>query len=177
MKHTLLTPESLLKQLDALGFNTKTYHHKAVFTVEDAYDIDLPRTGDCKSLFLKSTKDELFLVVARADCQVNMKWLQKSLNCKRLSFGSPELLHERLGVSPGSVTPFALANDRKHQSVKVILDHRVANSKHLLHFHPLINTMTTLISASNLLSFITWTGHTPYIANFELLTLTAPCAP
>jgi Ala-tRNA(Pro) deacylase len=37
--------------------------------------------------------------------------LHKLIGTKRLSFGSPDLMEALLGVTPGSVTAFALMND------------------------------------------------------------------
>src|SRR6202041_800267 len=56
----------------------------------------------------------------------------------RFSFGSSELMQELLGVTPGSVTPFAVINDTGHR-VTVVLD-RALMAHEILHFHPLTNT-------------------------------------
>ena len=69
----------------------------------------------CKTFFLKDKKRALWLVVALGDQRVDMKALGKTLSYARLSFGKPELLLKTLGVTPGSVTPFALVNDSEIQ--------------------------------------------------------------
>src|SRR5690606_19763916 len=93
-----------------------------VFTVAESEQLerDLPG-GHTKNLFLKDAKGKLFLLTAESHSQINLKSLHKILGCARLSFGKPELLMEVLGVAPGSVTAFALINDRERQ-VSFVLD-------------------------------------------------------
>src|SRR5579872_5649243 len=118
----LLTPDDLFRRLDALGIAHRTYRHPPVFTVAEAAALrgELPG-GHCKSLFLKDKKGALWLVVALEERKVDLKRLAAALGAPRFSFGSPDLLHEVLGVRPGSVTPFALANDTG-QRIRVVLD-------------------------------------------------------
>jgi Ala-tRNA(Pro) deacylase len=66
-----------------------------------------------------------------------------------------------LGVEPGSVTPFALINDREHRVMPVLDTAMMARP--LLNFHPLVNTMTTSIARDDLLTFAAATGHSPLI--------------
>src|SRR5712691_2875375 len=107
-----LTQDQFFARLDALGIAHHTYTHPPVFTVAEAKSLrgTLPG-GHCKSLFLKDKKAGLWLVVALEECRVDLKALADRLGAPRFSFGSAELLHEALGVRPGSVTPFAAIND------------------------------------------------------------------
>jgi len=100
-------------------------------------------------------------VVALAHAKISLKDLHKALGCERLSFGRPELLLEVLGVPPGSVTPFALINDRAWR-VTVILDADMMRYERL-NYHPLANTATTNIGPNDLLTFIRACGHEPRI--------------
>ena len=130
------TRQDLLAHLAKLGIETSTLDHEAVFTVAQSSRLEreLPG-GHTKNLFLKDKKDRLFLVVALGHAQIDLKTLHKRLGSDRLSFGKPELLMEVLGVPPGSVTPFALINDRA-QRVTVILDADMMRHERL-NFHPL----------------------------------------
>ena len=100
--------------------------------------------GHCKSLFLKDRKGGLWLVVALEERRIDLKLLADSLGAPRFSFGSAELLLEVLGVAPGSVTPFALANDTAHR-VAVVLDKGMLEHDPL-NYHPLVNDRTTAIA-------------------------------
>jgi len=100
--------------------------------------------------------------VALEDAAIELKSLHRRLGASgRFSFGSAELMHELLGVEPGSVTPFAVIND-KLLRVAVVLDAAMM-AHEVLNFHPLRNTGTTTISRQGLLKFLEATGHTPRI--------------
>lgn len=157
------TAQDLLQRLDALGIAYKTYEHPPLFTVEDSKKLrgELPG-GHCKNLFLRDKKRNLFLVVVLEDRQIDLKSLRDKLGANgNLSFGSPELLLEVLGVIPGGVTPFALINDRQ-QRVTVFLDKKML-SLDPLNYHPLSNARTTAVSPGDLLRFIESCGHQPRV--------------
>ena len=114
-----------------------------VFTVAESQAIkqEIPG-GHSKNLFLKDKKGRLFLVVADAETRIDLKRLHEAIGASgRLSFGSAELLREMLGVEPGSVTPFALVNDRERR-VTLVLDEALMRSEPV-NFHPLVNSATT----------------------------------
>jgi Ala-tRNA(Pro) deacylase len=156
------TRADLFARLAELGIETQTLDHEAVFTVEQSSRLerDLPG-GHTKNLFLKDKKAALFLVVALGSARIDLKTLHKRLGSDRLSFGKPELLMEVLGVAPGSVTPFALIND-KARRVTVILDQDMMRHERL-NYHPLENTATTNIAREDFLRFIRACGHEPRV--------------
>lgn len=154
---------------ETCGIAHTTHTHKAVFTVEESEDIKahLPG-GHTKNLFLKDKKGVYFLICALGNTQIPVNQLHKHLDCKRLSFGKPEALLENLGVTPGSVTLFALINDRTC-NVQLILD-KALFSHDVANFHPLTNTATTAITSADMLVFAKETGHNPIILDFDALT-------
>jgi len=160
------TPDELLARFAALGIAQTTYEHPAVFTVEEAKSLrgKLPG-GHCKSLFLKDKKGALWLAVMLEERRIDLKKLSDRLGAARFSFGSAELLEEVLGVTPGSVTPFAVINDRAHR-VTIVLDEEMLRHEPL-NYHPLINTKTTAVSPANLLKFLEYCGHPPRIVSLE----------
>ncbi len=162
------TRQQLFDRLAELGIATTTHEHPPVFTVEEAkrHCGHLPG-GHCKSLFLKDKKRRLWLVVTFDHRAVDLKALAKAIGAARLSFGRPELLYEVLGVGPGSVTPFALINDRERR-VGVVLD-RAMMDVDLLNYHPLSNDATTALTPAGLLSFIAACRHTPQLVDFDAL--------
>jgi Ala-tRNA(Pro) deacylase len=163
------TRDDLLACLDDLGIVATTYEHPPVFTVEEAkrHCGHLPG-GHCKSLFLKDKKKRLWLVVTLDHRSVDLKTLANTIGAARLSFGQADLLYAALGVTPGSVTPFALINDRETQ-VAVVLD-RAMMELELVNFHPLKNDATTTLAPDDLLTFIAWCGHKPQLVDFGPLS-------
>ena len=158
-----VSPDELFAYLDSLGIAHQTVSHPPVFTVGEARALrGQVAGGHSKNLFLCDKKGVLFLVVAPEDAAIELKSLHRLLGASgRFSFGSAELMREALGVEPGSVTPFAVIND-KDARVTVILDAAMMVHE-LLNFHPLVNTGTTTISREGLLKFLEATGHRPRI--------------
>lgn len=154
----MTTPQTLLDHLETLGIESTTHHHPAMHTVEDSKALrgDLPGVH-CKNLFLKDKKGALWLIVAEEDRAINLKEMKNKIGSGHLSFGKSDLLLDVLGVTPGSVTPFALIND-KDQQVNVILDAEMMAGE-LVNYHPLTNEMTTALTPDALRQFIKACGH------------------
>lgn len=155
-----LGPEELLAFLDRLGIAVTTHRHPPVFTVAEAalHTAHLPG-GHTKNLFLEDRGGGLWLVTCLDRQPVRVNALARLLGAPRVSFASAERLREVLGVEPGSVTPFALVNDRAHR-VRPVWDSKML-ALPLLNFHPLVNTMTTAIATADLRRFAAATGHLP----------------
>ena len=126
-----------------------TLEHPAVFRIDEGHEIKaaLPG-GHTKNLFLKDGKGQIWLICALGETQIDLKRLPPVIGAARLSFGSAELLQEVLGVTPGSVSLFALINDETRR-VKLVLDAALLEPEPI-NFHPLTNTATTAISQTGL---------------------------
>ena len=147
------SPEDLFARLDALGVTHKTTQHRPVFTVEEGADIkaQLPG-GHTKNLFLKDKKGALFLLCALGETAIDLNAVSKLIGAGRFSFGSAERLYEHLGVTPGSVTIFALINDPDRRGRMLLGDGLFARDPD--QFHPLRNDTTTGIGRAGLLRFV-----------------------
>ena len=175
------TPDDLLSMLAALDISFDVHRHEPVFTVEEAKHLRGALPGaHCKSLFVRDKKGASFLVVCLEDRRMDMKALAGLLGSGRLSFASPERLRDRLGVEPGSVTPFAAINDRPSaeedasngsgfERVTVVLDAEMMRAD-LVNYHPLINTATVALGPADLMRFLEATGHEPRIVELDMAT-------
>ena len=160
------TPADLFARLDALGIETKTVQHPAVFTVEQAKAHRAGLNGVfTKNLFVRNKKGAMWLVVLLEDRVVDLKQLGRRIGAGRISFGSAERLMRTLGVVAGAVTPFGVLNDR-HQEVRVVLD-QAALAGPPVHFHPLDNGQTTAIAPDDLVTFLRACDHEPQIIDFD----------
>jgi len=163
----LTTKAEFLAWLSEQGIAHETRDHPPLHTVEEAEAhraqwLPHEREGAfCKNLFLKDKKGRLFLIVTLEARELKLNRLAKPVGSARLSFANPDLLFEVLGVRPGSVTPFALVNDREGK-VTVVLDAPMLEHERL-HYHPLENTATTGLSRGDFLNFLRKTGHEPLI--------------
>ena len=162
------TPDDLLAYLDRLGIAHTTHWHEAVFTVGEGTELKAAMPGGhTKNLFLKDKDGAIVLIAAEAHSQLKLNQLHKQIGTKRLSFGAPELMEDILGVTPGSVTAFALMNDTAGR-VRFLVD--AALLRHdPVNFHPLTNTGTTAISRADFETFVTATGHSFEVVDFSQL--------
>lgn len=145
--------------LKKLNIPYEKHEHPAVFTVEEAAKYDRGfAAGASKNLFLRNKKGDIhYLVVIPAMKKVDLKALQVTLHESKLSFASPERMMTYLGLTPGSVSPFGIIND-KEKAVRVIIDSELlANEK--LGFHPNINTATLVVKTEDFKKFLQWTGN------------------
>jgi Ala-tRNA(Pro) deacylase len=157
--------DALFALLDRAGIAHKTLWHAPVFRVGEGAEIKARLAGGhTKNLFLKDAKDRIWLISALAETVVDLKGLPVRIGSARLSFGSPTLLAEVLGVEPGSVTPFALINDTAHR-VTLILDAALTRADPV-NFHPLTNTGTTQVSAAGFLTFLNTIDVAPLVVEF-----------
>ena len=164
------TPDDLFAYLDQLGIAHTTHWHEAVFTVGESTELKASMPGGhTKNLFLKDKDGTLILIAAEAHSELKLNKLHRLIGTKRLSFGTPELMEEILGVTPGSVTAFALMNDKAGR-VRFLVDAALM-AHDPVNFHPLTNTGTTAISREDFRKFVEATGHSFDVIDFtQLLT-------
>jgi Ala-tRNA(Pro) deacylase len=158
------TPNQLFAFLDTLGITHTTVEHPPFFTVEDGdgwWD-KIPGLH-CKNLFLKDKKNKLWLVVMPGDRRADLKRIAKNIGATNPSFGNPSLLMDVLGLSPGSVTPFALMNDGK-KLVTIVLDREMLTHDYV-NYHPLHNAASTTIKSADLITFIHALDYKPIIVD------------
>jgi Ala-tRNA(Pro) deacylase len=151
---------SVAARLAKLAIPYTRHEHPPVATVEEAKrhwtGIDATH---CKNLFLRNQKgNRHYLVVLTHSKKADLKAVAEQIGDGKLSFGSPERLMTHLGLTPGSVSPFGLINDREH-GVRVILDQDLTDATRLS-FHPNINTVTYTVAAADFARFLDACGNT-----------------
>jgi len=147
----------LLKKLD---IQFEYHEHPPLATIEDAKihwkDYN---SGRCKNIFFRNHKgDRHYLIILEHLRQLNIRDLEKRLRQGKLTFASDQRLKKYLGVEPGSVSPFGLINDKENH-VHLFIDEKLNESDRLA-FHPNINTASLVVSKSDFLKFLEYTGNT-----------------
>ena len=140
---------AVIDRLTALGISFERFEHPAVPTVEEAAKhwagID---AAHCKNLFLRNQKgNRHYLVIIAHTKRADLRAVANQIGDGKLSFASPERLMTYLGVTPGSVSPAGLINDREHH-VRVFLDRDLKNAARIS-FHPNVNTATLTVAFSD----------------------------
>lgn len=148
------TRQPLLLLLDTAHFEYQLHEHPPVFTAEEGEQYCAHISGaHVKNLFLRNEKKTAYwLVTIKYHKRVDLGQLAKILNGGRLSFANPDDLKTILGVTPGSVTPFAIINDHVKR-VKLIFDQDLLQEEYI-NIHPMENTATITMKFSDLQNFI-----------------------
>jgi len=161
-----MNKEDLLNYLSKKNFEYILFVHPPLYTVEDSKKMRGKIDGaHSKNLFLKNKKNQFFLFSCEESTSVNLKNLGKSLNIGNISFAKEEHLLEILGVTPGSVTPFGLLNDKKKQ-VKFFLDKKILIHKKV-NFHPLENTSTITIDVKKFVDLMIENKKNVHVFDFD----------
>ena len=144
--------------LKILNIEYEEIEHKAVYTIEEALEENIPSkiNGiECKNLFVKN-KNRYYLIFIESSKRANLKELSNLLNESKLSFASIEELKSILSLDMGSVTPMGIIND-KDNMVTLVIDKDLKNNRVLV--HPNVNTKTISIYYDDLIKYIEYLNH------------------
>lgn len=156
--------DRLFADLSTLGISHALVEHQAVFTVDESLVLHQSIPGaHTKNLFLKDAGGKFWLVTVPFDARVDLKALPDAIGSKKVSFGKAEDMERLLGVTPGSVTPVAAINDGEG-NVTIVLDAAFEGSERI-NVHPLRNTATIGLLASDLVRALRHWGHEPVIVS------------
>lgn len=160
------TMNPILQTLDSLWISYQLHHHEAVFTVEEASKIESQIPGfHMKNLFLKDKSDCFHLVCIGAHHRLKIKDFGRAYGLKEVSFGSSETMMEQLHVTPGSVSIFGIMYQT---NTKLYIDPAIIDQPSIGR-HPNDNTMTVVLSYSELVKFLSMVWVKPTILKVELL--------
>ena len=152
--------KELYEVLAKLGIQFEYHEHPPLATIEEAIvhwkDYN---SGRCKNIFFRNHKgNRHYLVILEHLRQLDIHDLEKRLKQGKLTFASDQRLKKYLGLEPGAVSPFALINDHENH-VHLFIDEKL-NEYERLAFHPNVNTATLVISKSDFLRLLNYTGNT-----------------
>lgn len=133
------------------------------------FDGEHANTKLAKQLFMwdKKKKDNMFLISADVNTQIDIKALTKYLKVGsgNLRGCDEDVLNNVLGSKKGAVNFFSIVNDTE-KKVKMILD-KVLYGAEWVSFHPMDNTASTCISKEGIDKIKELTGRDE--SNFEVL--------
>ena len=127
--------------------------HEALFTVKESAEKRVASYGaHSKNLFLKNKKNNFFLISCEEYEKIDLKKISKTLGLGNVSFAKEKYLLKYLGIKPGSVSPFALLND-KENNVSFFLEKKLYESD-FVNFHPMLNNATISIQTNKFIKFM-----------------------
>lgn len=129
--------------------------HKAVFTMNELSDVNLPYPeSDAKNLFIRDDKkNSYYLITVKGNKKVDLKEFRHKNNTRSLSFVKEQELMDIMQLTPGSVTPLGLLND-KDLKVTFYLDRDFLGDKEIIGMHPNDNTATLWLKVNDLINII-----------------------
>jgi prolyl-tRNA synthetase len=155
METSKLSPQDIENQLKQLNIEYILHNHEAAMNIADLQQhTKLNHAPLIKNIFSEDKKGQCFLISARHDTVIERAFYKKLgtsySNCR---MAKPEVLQAVLGVAPGSVTPFGLANDTEKKVKAFALDENLLKEE-WLSFHPLVNTQTIEIKRDDFLKWL-----------------------
>lgn len=150
-----MNKKEVYEYLDMMNVEYEITEHEAAFNMEELSKIDLPYPeADAKNLFLCDPKKNFYyLITVKGDKRVDIKEFQKTYANRHLSFARENDMLEILGVTPGSVTPLGILND-KEKKVEFFLDLELTKGIGLIGVHPCENTATVWLKTKDLIDII-----------------------
>ncbi|WP_161841293.1 prolyl-tRNA synthetase associated domain-containing protein [Candidatus Enterococcus huntleyi] len=129
--------------------------HPAVYNMAELSTLVLPYPeADAKNLFLRDDKKRnYYLVTVKGEKRVDLKEFRKAQGTRPLSFASAEELAERMGLTPGAVSPLGILNDHAGQ-VQLVIDDELAKGAGRVGVHPNDNTATVWLRTADLVKMI-----------------------
>lgn len=145
----MLYKDEVLELLDQWGVEYELLEHKAVFTIDEVLELDLPQEDSAaKNLFIRNDKKKnYYLVTINGEKKADFKKLREHLNERPLKFASETDLKAIMGLPKGSVTPFGILNDEECR-VRVLMDSVYKGET--IGIHPNDNTATVWLKMDDL---------------------------
>lgn len=154
------------------GIAYEKIEHPAFGTVEASGNFyrDHDMGVDCKNAFMQTRRGKKhYLVIVQAHKSIDIPHLAEFLGeHRKMGFASEDRLMHYLGLTPGSVTLFALIHDHARE-IPVVVDKDIFDYAYV-HFHPFRNTASLVITTSDLTKFLTEFASTVHVYNTQTTT-------
>lgn len=161
----MINAQQISEQLTNAGICYRIINHPAVFTSTEADRyVEGEKFIRTKNLFLTTRKHQhYYLLLLEEHQRLDTRKFRQQTGAPRVSFATATELREKLGLTPGSVSPFGLLNNQQ-DDVQLCVDRTVATAA-TIGCHPNDNTKTLILATSDLLSFLKRAGHPYHLVN------------
>lgn len=159
----MITEKELYEKLKEIGIYDYTVkEHPPLFSVEDVIANDCMMPGlNFKNLLIKDKKAETYYLVILEDSRkMENKYFKEFTGWGKIRFAHPEELYEKMGLKPGSVSPYGLLNNSEHDII-IVVDHAIAaaDEDELINFHPNRNTATLTVKKHQFVKYLESLGN------------------
>lgn len=153
-----LTKDDVVKILEDNGIEYQMVTHKAVFTIDEMLECELPYENKiAKNLFIRDDKKRnYYLITCLEDKKLSLKDFRAQHGTRQLSFASEEDLMAKLGLYRGAVTPFGILNNSE-ADVVIFLDRDYEGD--IMGVHPCDNTATVFVKTEDVVRLLEANGN------------------
>lgn len=148
--------DTVLTYLDELDISYRLIEHPVVVTAEQSSAIiHVDNCIGCKSLYVKDKKsNNCYMLVLPFAMRADMRGLASVVGCSKFEFATEQRLLDDMGVTRGSVSPYAYLYNRDIASrVPIIIDNSVLDSP-LVKFHPCDNSCTVVTTVDDFCRYL-----------------------
>ncbi len=143
--------QKIFNILDELNIDYTNYEHEPVHSCNDCKWIDIPGKR-VKSLLIRNKKwTNFYMVVLWEEKKLETNKVREIFDDSKMSFFEEDLMMQKIGLKPGSVSPFALINNEE-KDIKVVFDKDLRWV--LIWFHPLQNDNTIVLQMEDVEVFL-----------------------
>lgn len=155
-----MNKENIYSFLKQNNIKFEVDEHIPVYNMEDLRKVSLKYPNyDGKNIFLRDDKKRnYYLITVLGDKKVDLKKFKIDNGLRPLSFASEVELYNFLKLTPGSVTPLGLLND-KEKVVKFYIDKDFFKEPFIIGVHPNNNSATVWLNVNDLVSVIKNNGN------------------
>lgn len=159
-----MNKENIYSFLKQNNIKFEVDEHIPVYNMEDLRKVSLKYSNyDGKNIFLRDDKKRnYYLITILGDKKVDLKKFKIDNGLRPLSFASEVELYNFLKLTPGSVTPLGLLND-KEKVVKFYIDKDFFKEPFIIGVHPNNNSATVWLNVNDLVDIIKNHGNDVYI--------------
>lgn len=154
-----MNKQNILQELNDNNIKYEVINHPAVYTAKEAdgyvKDYDF---GRVKNLFLHTAnKKYYYLLLINENSRLDFKKFRDEVQTSRVNMATEDELKEKLDLTPGSVSPFGLLNN-KEKDVELIIQQKILDDDYIS-VHPNENTATVILKTIDLISFFEKKGY------------------
>lgn len=143
--------QKIFNILDELNINYTNYEHEPVHSCNDAKWVCIPGKR-CKSLLIRNKKwTNFYMVILWEEKKLETNKVREMFDDSKMSFFEEDLMMQKIGLRPWSVSPFALINNEE-KDIKVVFDEELKWV--LIGFHPLQNDNTVVLEMNDVEKFL-----------------------
>lgn len=162
-----ISKKDIYDLLHSYNISYEVTEHKAVYNMAELSDVSFPWPESiAKNLFVcDDKKRNYYLITVKGDKRVDLKTFRRTYGTRLLSLAKEEDLKTVLGLTPGSVTPLGILNDKEYKT-HFFLDEDFLTPPSIIGVHPNENTATVWLKTEDLLRIITEHGNPVKIVPF-----------